>query len=172
MSELLRIVQNHLDRWGVKKAEFARRVGSTPQTLYTWAARPLRQLPDKRILDGIAREAQYPYWLVMDAALIDSGYRDAYPDVAEISQRLRLLSPDDCREIARQANDLAVYAEAKQQRTLSDPHHVAGGATLSHTQPDHADSGAYQPSPWIQDLLDGGRQMIVPESKGEPAREG
>ncbi|WP_194838213.1 hypothetical protein [Nocardia sp. XZ_19_369] len=172
MSELLRLVQNHLDRWGVKKAEFARRAGTTPQTLYTWATRPLRQLPDKHILDGIAREARYPDWLILDAALIDAGYRSSYPDVAEIRQRLRMLTPDDCREIAREAGDLADYAELKQQRTLSDPGHIARGATLPHTQAQTADSGAYRPSPWIEDLLDNGRKVIEPESEGEHARGG
>ncbi|WP_378735986.1 hypothetical protein [Nocardia brasiliensis] len=169
MSELLRLVQNHIDRWGVKKAEFARRVGSAPQTLYTWAARPLRQLPDKRILEGIAREAQYPYWLVVDAALIDSGYRRSYPDVVEICERLRMLPPEDCREIARVAVDLAANAESKPQRTPGNPGHATGGATLQPTQSHTADSDAYWPSPWIEDLLDGGRQQVIEQGAKERA---
>ncbi|WP_069164883.1 hypothetical protein [Nocardia altamirensis] len=173
MSELRKLIQRHLDRYGVKEAEFARRIGSTPQTLYTWKRREMRQLPDKRILEGIAEEAGFPYWRVLDAALVDSGYRSVYPDATEICQRLRGLSQQDCLLIAQVATELAAGDATAGQRTTGDLGPIVGVGQRGQTRSQTTDvGGEYQPSPWIEDLLDGGRQVIETTSEGERTQKG
>lgn len=79
MSELMRLIQSHLDRYGVTRATFAKRVGTTPQTVQNWKSRSTT-MPRAEHLAGIARETGIPYLAVVDAALIDAGYRDSLVD--------------------------------------------------------------------------------------------
>jgi transcriptional regulator with XRE-family HTH domain len=74
MSELWKIVQTHLDEYGVSEAEFARRMGSSPQTLSSWKLRGLKKLPDKRLLEAVADQTRASYDDVLGAALVDIGY--------------------------------------------------------------------------------------------------
>lgn len=75
-SELLKIVQAHLDQTGVSEAEFSRRIGAAPQTVNAWRKRGIRALPDARHLRGVADVTGEPYDTVLRAALIDTGYVD------------------------------------------------------------------------------------------------
>lgn len=86
MSELMRLIQTHLDRWGVSRAEFARRCGTTPQTIQNWQDRPTT-LPKPEHLRGVAEVTGYPYLIVLDAALVDAGYRE---DLADDLQSLKV----------------------------------------------------------------------------------
>lgn len=74
MSQLWKIVQQHADDFGVREAEIARRMGTTPQTLNSWKKRGLRQLPESRLLYGLAVVARVPYESVLSAALHDTHY--------------------------------------------------------------------------------------------------
>lgn len=76
MTELMRLIQGHLDKYGVTRAEFARRAGTTPQTIQNWMDRPTT-LPRREHLEGVARVIGVPYGVVLAAALKDSGYADA-----------------------------------------------------------------------------------------------
>lgn len=80
MGELYRIVQDHLDRYGVREAEFARRIGTGPQTVNNWKNRGVRKLPDRRLLEAVAEVTGASYSQVLAAALIDSGYQHHYLD--------------------------------------------------------------------------------------------
>lgn len=72
--ELWGIIQAHLDRYGVYEATFARRMGTSPQTINTWKTNGLKQLPARRLLEAVARETGTPYANVLHAALLDTGY--------------------------------------------------------------------------------------------------
>lgn len=72
--ELWGIIQAHLDRYGVYEAVFARRMGTSPQTINTWKTNGLKQLPARRLLEAVARETMTPYANVLHAALMDTGY--------------------------------------------------------------------------------------------------
>jgi lambda repressor-like predicted transcriptional regulator len=73
--ELMGLIQAHLDKYGVKRAEFARRAGTTPQTVQNWIDRPTT-LPRREHLEGVARVIGVPYAVVLAAALKDAGYQD------------------------------------------------------------------------------------------------
>ncbi len=75
VSELLDLIQAHLDRYGVTRSEFARRAGTTPQTVQNWKDRPTT-LPRREHLEGVARVIGVPYEVVLSAALQDAGYSD------------------------------------------------------------------------------------------------
>lgn len=75
MTELMRLIQGHLDKHGVTRAEFARRAGTTPQTVQNWKDRPTT-LPRREHLEGVARVIGVPYEVVLSAALKDAGYSD------------------------------------------------------------------------------------------------
>lgn len=85
MSELLRIVQDHIDRTGVSEAGFSRRIGAAPQTVNAWKQRGIRGLPDARLLHGVSDVTGRPYSEVLNAALIDMGYVAAGSNHAAIS---------------------------------------------------------------------------------------
>ena len=74
MSELWAIVQRHVDRWGVTSATLSRRMGSKPQTLSSWKHRSLKKLPEKWLLEALARETRTPYEEVLTAVLRDIDY--------------------------------------------------------------------------------------------------
>lgn len=79
MSELMRLIQSHLDRYGVTRATFAKRIGTTPQTVQNWKTRSTT-MPKPEVLKGVATETKIPYLIVLDAALVDAGYRDSLAD--------------------------------------------------------------------------------------------
>ena len=76
VGRLIGIVQAHLDRYGVSEAEFARRIGTSPQTVNSWRKRGIRQPPSRALLEQVAAITGTPYADVLDAALVDSGYID------------------------------------------------------------------------------------------------
>lgn len=67
------LIQTHLDKYGVKEAEFARRIGTSPQTVSNWKLRGTT-LPTRRLLEGVAEVTGLPYPTVLGAALADAGY--------------------------------------------------------------------------------------------------
>lgn len=74
MRELIRIVQAHMDEYGVSEAEVARRIGASPQTVNTWRNGEMKQLPRQQYLEALAELTNTPYRTVLSAALVDTGY--------------------------------------------------------------------------------------------------
>ena len=68
------IIQKHLDDYGVREAEFARRIGTSPQTVSSWKNRGVRSLPAKHLLVGVSDVTRRPYDEVLTAALYDTNY--------------------------------------------------------------------------------------------------
>lgn len=88
-TELMRLIQAHIDRYGVTRATVARRAGMSPQTVHNWRDE-IKALPDAAHLRGIAEVIGQPYTVVLDAALTDAGYRDSATDnAATIEARIR-----------------------------------------------------------------------------------
>ena len=75
----MRLIQWHLDRYGVTRATFAKRIGTTPQTVQNWKTRSTT-MPRAEHLVGVAKETGVPYLIVLDAALVDAGYRESLVD--------------------------------------------------------------------------------------------
>ena len=73
MGALMALIQEHLDRHGVTRSEFARRAGTHPQTVQNWKDKP-GTLPRPQHLRSVAKVIGKPYRVVLDAALLDSGY--------------------------------------------------------------------------------------------------
>jgi transcriptional regulator with XRE-family HTH domain len=95
MTELMRLIQQHLDRYGVTRAEFARRAGTSPQTVQNWM-HEIRALPDAKHLQGVADVIGVPYVVVLDAALADAGYLNAASSTAaDIEARVRAAADAD-----------------------------------------------------------------------------
>jgi len=74
MGYLYDIAQRHLDAYSVRAAALAKRMGSSPQTLDSWKHRGLKQLPEKWLLEALARETRTPYGVVLIAVLRDTDY--------------------------------------------------------------------------------------------------
>lgn len=110
-TRLMALVQTHLDRYGVKRAEFARRAGVSPQTVQNWIDRPTT-LPRPDHLLGVAEQIDLPYHRVLDAALTDAGYRDSdIDDAATVSSRIVELvrvEPSALRKLAAVVSGLMV----------------------------------------------------------------
>lgn len=88
MSELMRLIQAHLDKYGVSRAEFARRAGTTPQTVQNWKNRP-GTLPKPEHLRGVADVIGVPFQVVLNAALADAGYSRDESEVSTPRSGLR-----------------------------------------------------------------------------------
>ncbi|MDL9944217.1 hypothetical protein QSJ19_01190 [Gordonia sp. ABSL11-1] len=87
MGELWKIIQEHLDAYGVREAEFARRIGSSPQTVNSWKKRGIRNLPERRLLLAVSEITGRDYADVLQAALTDSEYLgDTLPAAARRGQ--------------------------------------------------------------------------------------
>ena len=71
---LWKIIQKHLDDYGVREAEFARRIGTSPQTVSSWKKRGIRSLPTKDLLVGVSDVTRQPYDVVLTAVLHDIKY--------------------------------------------------------------------------------------------------
>lgn len=74
MSRVWDIVQKHIDDYGVREAEIARRMGTVPQTLNSWKKRGLTKLPDAALILGLSEVTKRPYREVLDAVLEDIRY--------------------------------------------------------------------------------------------------
>jgi hypothetical protein len=79
MGEFWGIIQAHLDRYGVREAAFARKIGTVSQTTSNWKHRGLAQLPKRELLEAVARETSTPYEVVLGAVLVDIGYLTSEP---------------------------------------------------------------------------------------------
>ena len=94
------LIQQHLDRYGVTRAEFARRAGTTPQTVQNWKDKGT--LPRAEVLHGVAEVVDSPYLVVLDAALVDAGYRDSMvDDLATLRSRIERLAEVDPAAVRR-----------------------------------------------------------------------
>ncbi|AFR47978.1 hypothetical protein KTR9_1338 [Gordonia sp. KTR9] len=112
------LIQAHLDEYGVTDAEFARRMGVSPQTLNSWKKRGVRQLPSRDKLESVAELTRNTYAHVLDAALVDAGYRNELrAEVVEVAQRIRDLGAeywdalDDLIEELRQEHYARIAAQ-------------------------------------------------------------
>lgn len=95
MTELMRLIQAHIDRYGVTRATVARRAGMSPQTVQNWRDE-IKALPEVKHLRGIAEVIGVPYPVVLDAALADAGYRDsAVDDAPSLEARMRRAADAD-----------------------------------------------------------------------------
>lgn len=74
MGHLWAIAQAHMDRYGVRAAALARKMGTAPQTLDSWKNRGIKRLPERWLLEALARETGTPYEVVLRAALRDIAY--------------------------------------------------------------------------------------------------
>lgn len=137
MSELWKVIQGHLDKYGVREAEFARRMGSTPQTLNSWKNRGLKQLPDRRLLEAVADLTRTPYFRVLDLALFDIGYRDSTRDSAEtLAHRcLQLPRPDQEELVAVLAERSAAMPDGENDLPSV---HVVTNDTFEENPPEKA----------------------------------
>lgn len=89
MTELMRLIKAHRDRYGVTQAEFARRAGTSSQTVQNWRDK-MRAMPEAKHLRGVAEVTGQPYLVILDAALFDSGYTDHMVDTAaDLEVRMR-----------------------------------------------------------------------------------
>jgi transcriptional regulator with XRE-family HTH domain len=89
------LIQGHLDRYGLTRAEFSRRIGTRPQTVQNWKDKP-GILPTPELLRGVATVIDTPYLIVLDAALVDSGYRVTdVDDVTTLEMRAKKLAERD-----------------------------------------------------------------------------
>lgn len=93
--ELWSIIQAHLDRYGVYEAVFARRMGTKPQTINTWKNLGVKRLPERWLLEAVAREARTPYEDVLRAALLDTGYLDPVTPDADGEAQPPSVSPSE-----------------------------------------------------------------------------
>lgn len=76
MGHLYAIVQAHIDKYGVREAELARRIGTQPQTVNSWKKRGVRAVPSRHLMANLAEVTGRPYVEVLRAALIDAGLLD------------------------------------------------------------------------------------------------
>jgi transcriptional regulator with XRE-family HTH domain len=92
MSELIKLVQQYLDKHNVRDAAFARNIGASPQAISKWRKKP-DTFPEPEHLQGVARVTGVPYLVVLDAALLDAGYRESLvDDVRTLRTRLARLA--------------------------------------------------------------------------------
>lgn len=89
VSELLRIIDDYKDRHGQPSdSSIARALGIAPQTISSWRKRGIREAPAIATLRRMAEFMNLPYEeYVLQAALVDSGYRDTMPDLDEARRR-------------------------------------------------------------------------------------
>lgn len=91
MSELLRIIDDYRDAHGQPSdASIARAIGIAPQTLSSWRKRGIKEPPEAATLRSLARLVGLPYEdHVLQAALVDAGWRDAMPNNPGKSKEVR-----------------------------------------------------------------------------------
>lgn len=84
MSELLRIIDEYKDRHGQPSdSSIARAVGIAPQTLSSWRKRGIHAPPSTAALRRLAEFMHVDYDdYLLQAVLVDTGYRDAMPEPA------------------------------------------------------------------------------------------
>ncbi len=133
MTELMRLIQTHLDKYGVSRAEFARRAGTTPQTVQNWRDE-IKAMPEVKHLRGVAEVTGQPYVTVLDAALVDAGYRDSMVDSgADLDVRIRRAAgadPGILDELWLTVNMLKAERAAASGAAVSDQAEVRSAADL------------------------------------------
>lgn len=125
--ELWSLIQAHLDRYGVREAAFARRMGTSPQTINTWKTQGIKRLPERWLLNAVARETGTPYSAVLHAALIDTGYMSA-DSVTDDSAR---------RPAPQVAPDAAAEPRPAPHSTTVSESDIAAGASLPLVESTH-----------------------------------
>lgn len=144
MTRLMTLVQHHLDRYGVRRAEFARRVGISPQAMQSWIDRP--GLPRPEHLRSVADQLDMPYHRVLDAALTDAGYRDSdIDDAATVSSRIVELvrvEPAALRTLASVVSGLMAPLSDQTQTSAVD--RVLKDRLLTGLNADDGENGGHQ----------------------------
>lgn len=81
MSELLKIIDEYKDRHGQPSdASIARAIGVAPQTISSWRKRGIKEPPSIETLKNLAAFMHLSYEdRVLQAALVDAGWRDEMP---------------------------------------------------------------------------------------------
>lgn len=69
------LIEAYLDDSGAKEAAVARKAQLSPQTLNSWKHGRLKGMPSNASLYQLAQAIKTPYSTVLDAALLDWGYR-------------------------------------------------------------------------------------------------
>jgi transcriptional regulator with XRE-family HTH domain len=89
MSELLRIIDDYKDAHGQPSdSSIARAIGVAPQTISSWRRRGIREAPAIETLRRMAEFMRLPYEeYVLQAALVDAGYRETMPNLDEARRR-------------------------------------------------------------------------------------
>jgi transcriptional regulator with XRE-family HTH domain len=107
MSELWQMIETHLDHYGVTRATFARKCGTVPQTVQNWYNRPTT-LPRPEHLRAVAKVIGMPYETVLNAALVDAGYRQEVVDnVVSLRRELDAAAGRDNAALADIAAELS-----------------------------------------------------------------
>lgn len=107
MTQLWGLIEAHLDHYGVTSAAFARKCGTTSQTVANWR-NGSTSLPNPSHLRSIAQVIGAPYEVVLNAALVDAGYRDEVVDnVVMLRGKLDAMAHRDNVALAAIAEKLA-----------------------------------------------------------------
>lgn len=87
MGMLWDLIQKHIDNspYPPSERQVARRLGVAPNTFKSW--RDLRRLPTRENLEAIAALVGVRYSVVLDAALMDTGYHESVGRVAVLVPR-------------------------------------------------------------------------------------
>lgn len=120
MGEFWGIIQAHLDRYGVREAAFARKIGTVSQTTSNWKHRGLAQLPKRELLEAVARETSTPYEVVLRAVLVDIGY----------------LTPESAG-VTAPTSPLTARVPVEPHATPVTEQDIAAGASLPLAEPRH-----------------------------------
>lgn len=122
MSQLWQIIQKHLDETGVREAEFARRIGTSPTTVNSWKNRGVRNLPDRRLLQSVAEVTGVRYNDVLRAVLVDIGYLQAGQELSGGRRHHGAweLGPEILVRMVLAAQDADVAAQHAAQYTEED----------------------------------------------------
>lgn len=83
MSKLIEIIDDYKDaHGGPSDSSIARAIGVAPQTISSWRKRGIREAPAVESIRKLAALVGLPYEdYVLQAVLVDTGYRDTMPEV-------------------------------------------------------------------------------------------
>jgi transcriptional regulator with XRE-family HTH domain len=82
MSQLVAIIDEYKDTHGAPSdSSIARAIGVAPQTISSWRKRGIREAPAVDAIKKLAALVGLPYEeYVLQAVLVDTGYREAMPE--------------------------------------------------------------------------------------------
>lgn len=82
MSQLIAIIDQYKDTHGAPSdSSIARAIGVAPQTISSWRKRGIKEAPAVDAIKRLAVLVGLPYEdYILQAVLVDTGYRDSMPD--------------------------------------------------------------------------------------------